>query len=210
MTSNKNLPKKKRHLEKEKLIEKLEETGEEEEIREKVKKAAAALLFQSHNLPGLKGWELRRILGRKYLEIIDLLDHYFNQLGLKVRIVPEKSEKETDGKINFERARFYVTIKDPLPLSYVKGSGWRIDDLAILSASIAYVTAKQGKVPRKELEKILLEKFPKWKVEYNLNRFIKMGYLEEDENLVLRLGWRSKVEVNKETLLNLMVGAEEK
>jgi hypothetical protein len=111
-------------------------------------------------------------------------------------------------KIAFERdrdlgkARFYVVLKEPL---IEKASKERIDDLAALSAAIAYITARHDKAPRREVEQILKEKFPKWKVELNLDKFIKKGYLDQDED-ILKIGWRTKIEVDRKELMRLLLG----
>ena len=39
----------------------------------------------------------------------------------------------------------------------------------------------------------------------NLNRYIKAGYLAEDENMQLYLDWRTRAEVNQKALLDLLL-----
>jgi hypothetical protein len=88
--------------------------------------------------------------------------------------------------------------------------GMRIDELAVLAASIAFLNAKQGRANRKEVERFLREKFPKWRVEYSLDKFIKKGYIEQSEEL-LQIGWRTKAEIDERTLLTLVLsGVSEK
>jgi len=89
-------------------------------------------------------------------------------------------------------------------------SGWRVDDVSALVVAIAYIISKQGKSPRKEVEQILKEKFPKWRVEYNLNRFIGRGYLSQDENDILYLDWRARAEIDQKELVKLILGEETK
>ncbi|MBS7643857.1 hypothetical protein KEJ26_04720, partial [Candidatus Bathyarchaeota archaeon] len=149
----------------------------------KVKKAAQMLLFQRHKIPGVKGWELKRALGREYLNIIELLNTELEKLGLQVKIVYEELETpKTPSEEQLDKARFFVTLKTPLTVTEATMSGWRIDDVAILAVTVAYIISKQGKASRKEVIQILKEKFPQWKIEFNLDRYIRRGYLSQDEN----------------------------
>ena len=85
-------------------------------------------------------------------------------------------------------------------------SGFRVDDVAALAATLAYIVSREGKAPRREVEDLLRAKFPKWKVELNIERFIKRGYLAQDEE-VLYIGWRTRAEVDPKALLNLLLGS---
>ncbi|MDQ1280888.1 MAG: hypothetical protein QG670_2151 [Thermoproteota archaeon] len=175
----------------------------------KVKRASKILLYQRHRQPGIKGWELKRALGRDYMKIIQLLDEQLANLDLQVKIVYEEEEqldKPTEDQL--EKARFYVTIKEPIAMSDLSTSGWRVDDIAALVIAIAYIISKQGKSSRKEVEQILKEKFPKWKVEHNLSRFIARGYLSQDENDLLYLDWRTRAEIDQKELVRLILGEE--
>ena len=87
-------------------------------------------------------------------------------------------------------------------------SGWRVDDVAALTVAIAYIISRQGKAPRNEVEEILREKFPKWRVDYNLNRFQRRGYLSQDDSGILYLNWRARAEVDQQTLLKLILAAK--
>ena len=59
-----------------------------------------------------------------------------------------------------------------------------------------------------EVKKMLSEKFPEWKVSAELDRFIRKGYLSEDEEGVLYLGWRTKAEVDLKALLESIAGGQ--
>lgn len=177
----------------------------------RLKRASKILFYQRHRQPGVKGWELKRTLGRDYMKIIQLLNEQLANLDLQVKIVHDGSEqvdKPTEEQL--ERARFYITLKEPIPMSDMSMSGWRVDDVSALVVAIAYIISKQGKSPRKEVEQILKEKFPKWKVEYNLNRFIGRGYLSQDENDILYLDWRARAEIDQKELVKLILGEETK
>ena len=115
----------------------------------------------------------------------------------------EETENQTDEQ--HSRARFYITLKEPLSTSDLILSGWRVDDVAALTISVAYIISKQGKAPRKEIEQILREKFPRWRVNYNLNRFLRSGYLSQDDDGVLYLNWRARAEIDQKTLIKLVL-----
>ena len=86
--------------------------------------------------------------------------------------------------------------------------GWRIDDLAGLAIAIAYIISKKGQAPRKEVEELLSEKLPGWKVGLNIDRYVRYGYLQEDDNELLYLDWRTRAEVDEKALINLLLSAE--
>ena len=164
------------------------------------------LFFQKYRKPGLKGWELRRILGKNYLKIIDLLNSDLEKLGLQVNIVSDDGtpkDKLTEGQK--EKAWFFISFTEGLMPDDIEMSGWRIDDLAVLAVAISYITSKQGKAVRTDIERILKQKLSEWRVHFNLERFIKMGYLSQDENGVLHIGWRTRAEVDQKTLMELVI-----
>jgi len=174
-----------------------------------VKKAARMLFFQRHRQPGVKGWELKKELGNNFMDVIKVLNSQLKIFDLQVKTVFEEEElSKKSSKERFENARFFITAKSLLSTPEVKMSGWRIDDIAALTVSVACIISRQGKMPRTEIEKILRDKFPAWKVKSNLDNFIKMGYLHQDENNLLSLDWRANVEIDKKMLLNLVLGEE--
>ncbi|KUO39532.1 MAG: hypothetical protein AVW06_03670 [Hadesarchaea archaeon DG-33-1] len=173
------------------------------ELREKVARAAQLLLYRRHMQPGVKAWELKRDLGRNYAEILKVLDGELQKLGLTVK-------KVSEGEEGSESVRYFVTMRGHPPVSEVRTFGWRIDDMAILAVSLSYILSKRGKAPLKEVERILGEKFPRWRVEQDIDRFIRRGYLEEDDEGVLYVGWRTRAEVDQKALLGLLLGREKK
>lgn len=181
--------------------------SDEAEVQRKLKKASQLLLLQRHRSPGVKGWELKRALGKEYLKIIDVLRTELDRLGLEVKIVYDGSGKKAQeaSSEDTDRARFFVVMKGPLSQSEMVSSGWRIDDVAVLAATIAYINSRQGKAPRKQVEEILREKFPRWKVDMNLDRFVRRGYLLEGEDDMLYIGWRTRAEIDQKTLTNLIL-----
>ena len=83
--------------------------------------------------------------------------------------------------------------------------GWRIDDIAGLATAISYIIANKGKAPRDEVEDILRKKLSGWRVEMNINRYIRSGYLAEDEHNQLYLDWRTRAEVDQKKLIEQLL-----
>jgi acetylornithine deacetylase/succinyl-diaminopimelate desuccinylase-like protein len=167
-------------------------------LERKVRKAFQVLVLQRGRNPGVKGWELKRHLGRDYRNIIEVLSEDMSELGLEVFEVkgPDGSE---------DTSRFLLRFREPPSITEAETSGIRIDDLAVLAATIAFVNSKQGRASRREVEHFLREKFPKWRVEYSLDRYVKRGYLEEDERSLLHIGWRTRAEVDEKTLMTMIL-----
>jgi len=171
------------------------------ELRERLSRAAQLLLFRHHIMPGAKGWELRKALGRDYAQILKLLDAELEKLGLAVKRVSEGEESP-------DTERWFVTLRGHPKLTDARTFGWRVDDMAMLTVALAHILSKGGKAPLKEVERMLGEKFPRWRVESTIDRFIRRGYLSEDDQGVLYLGWRAMAEVDQRTLLSMLLGKE--
>jgi len=175
----------------------------------KIKRAAQLLFYKRHMKPGVKGWELKNALGSDYPKILEVLDDHLEKLDLQVKTVFEGEEpagKPTLEELN--RARFFVTLRGGMPAKDAKMMGWRIDDIAGLAVAISYIISKRGKAPREDVEDMLRSKLPGWRVDMNLNRYIRYGYLAEDENNMLYLDWRTRAEVNQKELVDLLLGTE--
>lgn len=176
----------------------------------RLRRAARFLLYRRHRKPGVKGWELRRSLGSDYPKLLEILDNYLDKLGLQIKTVFEEgkpAEKPTLEQL--DKARFYVTLKGGLETKEARLIGWRIDDIAGLAIAISYIIAKKGKVPRQEVEDLLRVKLPGWRADMNLQRYIRSGYLAEDEGGQLYIDWRTRAEVDQDKLVNLLLGSEE-
>jgi hypothetical protein len=176
----------------------------------KMKRATHMLFYRRHQKPGVKGWELHKALGADYPKVLEVLDDYLKSLDLQVKTVFEE-EKTPAGKPSLEeldKARFYVTLRGDLTPKESKMIGWRIDDLGGLAVAIAYITSKKGQAPRKEVEKLLNEKLPGWKVGLNIDRYIRYGYLQQDEKDQLYLDWRTRAEVDEKALIDLLLRSE--
>ena len=175
----------------------------------KMKRAVHLLFYRRHSKPGAKGWELRKQLGSDYPNVIDLLNDYLEKLDLEVKTVFEEGEAPENPTLeDLNKARFLVTLKGSLTPKDAKLVGWRIDDVAGLAISIAYIISKRGKAPRKEVEDLLRNKLPNWRVDINLDRYIRSGYLAEDENGQLYLDWRTRAEVDQKALIDLLLRTE--
>ena len=177
----------------------------------KVKRATHMLFFRRHQKPGVKGWELHKALGTDYPKVLDVLDDFLKPLDLQVKTVFEEEkvpEKPTPDEL--DKARFYVTLRGDLQPKEAKMIGWRIDDLAGLAITISYVISKKGQAARRDVEEILGEKLPGWKVGLNIDRYIRYGYLQQDDNEQLYLDWRTRAEVDQKALIDLLLRSEEK
>jgi hypothetical protein len=164
------------------------------------------LFFQRHKKPGVKGWELRKALGSDYPKVLKIVDDYLKTLDLQVKTVfEEEKQVEKPTLEELDKARFYITLRGELTPKEAKMIGWRIDDLAGLATTIAYVISKKGKAPRKEIEELLRDKLPGWKVGFNIDRYIRYGYLTQDENEQLYLDWRTRAEVDQKALLDMLL-----
>ena len=176
----------------------------------KMKRATHMLFYRRHLKPGVKGWELHKALGVDYPKVLEILDDHLKDLDLQVKTVFEE-EKTPAAKPTVEeldKARFYITLRGDLTPKEAKMIGWRIDDLAGLAVTIAHIISKKGQAPRKDVEKLLGEKLPGWKVGINIDRYIRYGYLQQDENDLLYLDWRTRAEVDEKALIKLLLRSE--
>ncbi len=164
------------------------------------------LFFKRHRKPGVKGWELKKRLGADYPKVLALLNSYLEELDLQVKTVFEEgkpSEKPTTADL--DRARFYVTLRGGLTPKETKMMGWRIDDIAGLAITISAIMAKKGRASREEVEQLLRDKLPGWKVNLNVDRYIRAGYVDQDEKGQLYLDWRTRAEIDEKTLIDLLI-----
>ncbi len=174
----------------------------------KIKKATQMLFYKRHQKPGVKGWELHKALGSDYPKVLNLLEDYLKPLDLQVKTVFE--EEKTPEKPTIEeldKARFFVVLSNG-SVSKDKLMGWRIDDLAGLAITISYIISKKGQAARNDVEKLLGEKMPNWKINLNLDRYIRYGYLMQDDKGQLFLDWRTRAEVDQKALINMLLNAE--
>ena len=171
----------------------------------KLKDAVHVLFFTHHKLPGVRGWELRKELGSDWQNILEVLDKQLQPLDLKVTRVLDDPDIVEPTSTQLQDARYYITMRGTVDQKTAKTIGWRIDDIAGLAVSVAYIISKQGKALRQDVERVLEEKLPGWRVKLNIDRYINQGYLGEDEQGLLFLDWRARAEVDSKKLVDLVV-----
>jgi len=177
----------------------------------KLKRATHLLFFKRHAKPGVKGWELHKALGPDYPKVLKIMDDYLKNLDLQVKTVFDEGRQiEKPSLEQLDRARFYVALRGELVPKEAKMIGWRIDDFAGLAIAIAYIVSKKGKAPREDVEGLLREKLPGWKVGLNIERYIRYGYLTQDDSRQLYLDWRTRAEVDQKALIDLLLSVETK
>jgi len=171
---------------------------------EKIKRAAHLLLFRRGRRPGARDYELRNRLGPNYPAVIERLNEVLKDLDLEVRGIsdPGVFGEEESGK------RYVAVLKGTMTPADARLSGWKIDTLAGLSAAIALVLAKQGKVPREDVEDLLADKLGRWRTEALVDTFERSGYLQEDVDGFLALGWRAYAEVDFKELVTRLLAAK--
>jgi hypothetical protein len=174
-----------------------------------IKRAVHLLFYRRHRKPGVKGWELRRRVGNDYPKVLDIMNDHLEKLDLQVKTVFEEGappEKPTLQEL--DKARFYVVLRGGLTPKESRLSGWRIDDIAGLAVSIIHIISRRGKAPREEVGSILKNKLPGWRVDMNIDRYIRSGYLAQDENKQLYLDWRTRAEIDQKYLVDLFLSTE--
>lgn len=176
----------------------------------KMKRATHMLFYRRHKKPGVKGWELRKALGVDYPKVLGILDNYLKSLDMQVKTVfeGEKTPTKKPSIEELDKARFYITLRGDLTPKETKMIGWRIDDLAGLAVTIAHIISKKGQAQRKDVEKLLREKLPGWKVGLNLDKYIRYGYLQQDDNDLMYLDWRTRAEVDEKALIDLLLRSD--
>ena len=178
---------------------------------DKLKRAVHLLLFRRGKVPGAREWEFKEKVGKNYEQVLKQLNELLSELDLEVKKVAEPRTEETtteSGRARLEEARYFVALKGTLGIKEAKMIGWRIDNLAALSASVAYLVSKQGKAGREDLEKLLAQKFGRWKALTLVDIFLRSGYLEEDDAGTMSLGWRTRSEIDLRALMTKMAEAK--
>ena len=178
---------------------------------ERVKRAAHMLFFKRGRVPGAKSWELKTGLGKEYLKVLSQLDEELKDLDLEVKKVEDltlSDFKQSPGEE--DEMRYFVRLKGTLTPREARMTGWRIDNLAALAACMSLVVSKQGKSERKEVEQIIGEKVGRWRALTLTDAFLRSGYLEEDADGLLKLGWRTRAELDLESLMMLIAESKPK
>ncbi len=119
--------------------------------------------------------------------------------------VEVQSLGETQASLEGEEDyRYFVRLKGTLTPKEARMSGWRIDNLAAMAACFGLIVSKQGKCERKELEELVAHKAGRWRTLTLVDTFLRTGYLEEDEEGLVKLGWRTRAEVDLQALMMLL------
>jgi hypothetical protein len=172
---------------------------------DKLKRAMHLLLFRRGKMPGAKEWELKEKVGKNFEQVLEQLNQLLSELDLEIKKVKERTPAYvTQDGTPTDEARYYINLKGTLGLKEAKMIGWRIDNLAALAATVAFLMSKQGKAPRDDLEKLLANKFGRWKSVTLVDIFLRTGYLEEDDAGVTSLGWRTQSEIDLKALMTRM------
>lgn len=171
---------------------------------EKIKRAAHLVMFRRGRRPGARDWELKNRLGPNYPAVLEGLNEVLAPLDLEVRGVPD-AEAIGDAEAG---KRYVVVLKGTMTPADARMSGWRIDTLSGLAGAIALVLSKQGRVPREEVEDLLADKLGRWRTEALVDTFERNGYLQEDAEGLLGLGWRAYAEVDFKDLVTRLLAAK--
>lgn len=169
------------------------------------------LFFKRGRVPGARSWELKTGLGKEYLGVLTQLDEALKDLDLEVKKVESQSLSDfNQGPNGEDETRYFVRLKGTLTPREARMTGWRIDNLAALAACMSLIVSKQGKSERKEVEQIIGEKVGRWRALTLTDAFLRSGYLEEDEEGLLKLGWRTRAELDLESLMMLIAESRSK
>ena len=172
---------------------------------EKLKRAAHMLFFKRGKIPGARTWELRTGLGKGYQQVLSQLDESLKDMDLEVKKVEVYALSDFaargDGEEDY---RYFVRLKGTLAPKEARMTGWRIDNLAALAACMSVIVSKQGKCERKELEELVGHKAGRWRSLTLMDTFLRTGYLEEDDQGLMKLGWRTRAELDLQSLMLLI------
>jgi hypothetical protein len=139
------------------------------------------------------------------------LDESLKDLDLEVKKVESQVLSDyKPGPDGEEESRYFVRLKGTLTPREARMTGWRIDNLAALAACLSLIVSKQGKSERKELEEVIGQKVGRWRALTLTDAFLRSGYLEEDEEGLVKLGWRTRAELDLENLMMLIAESKPK
>src|SRR6266699_2395411 len=145
------------------------------------------------------------------LKVLTALDESLNDLDLEVKKVESHVLSDyKPGPDREEESRYFVRMKGTLTPREARMTGWRIDNLAALAACLSLIVSKQGKSERKELEEAIGQKVGRWRALTLTDAFLRSGYIEEDEEGLVKLGWRTRAELDLESLMMLIAESKPK
>ena len=123
--------------------------------------------------------------------------------GLKLKIVFQDKNIENPSLQDYDKAYFYITTSEPIIATPLKGQ-FNMEELGALAASILLIYSKNNKYEYENLIDFLSNKISKLKTRRFIDKFIKKGYLEIDENNILSLGWRTYAEIDLQMLTKII------
>src|SRR5258708_13759681 len=94
--------------------------AERASLDRKTRKAFQVLLLQRGRNPGVKGWEMRRYLGKDYKKILEVLSEDLKPLGLEVHLAPGPAATD-------DSTRFLLRFRDPPTLTEAENPEFRMD-----------------------------------------------------------------------------------
>ncbi len=168
----------------------------------KLLRAAYLLLVRRRRYPGVREWELEKYLGRNYREVLDRLGEELSRLGLEIREVVLKEGGREVRHFVVVPARTAVHMELGVP-------PFRVDEAAVLALAISMILASSGgRVKRSEVVELAKTKLPEYRVERALNKFVRLGYLKEEDDDLL-LGLRTYLEMDLDRLAAILAGRAE-
>lgn len=184
---------------------------EESYYSDRLKRAAHILFFKHGRIPGSRSWELKASLGKEYARVLTQLDEQLKDLDLEVKKVQGQTLSDYKPAIDGEdESRYFVRLRGTLTPKEARMTGWRLDNLAALAACLSLVVSKQGKTERKEVEETIGHKVGRWRALTLMDAFLRSGYVEEDEEGLVKLGWRTKAEIDLQSLMMLIAESKPK
>ena len=182
-----------------------ESKSEQPFYSERLKRSAHMLFFKRGKIPGARTWELKAGLGKGFQKVLEQLDEALKDLDLEVKRTEVPSGGDPGSNFEGEEGhRYFVRLRGTLTPKEARMSGWRIDNLAALAACLAVIVSKQGKSERKDLEALIAHKAGRWRSMTLMDTFLRTGYLEEDEEGLVKLGWRTRAELDLQSLMMLV------
>jgi len=146
---------------------------------------------------------IKKHIGSKYPYILKLLDKELEDYGLKLKIVFDENIKDVNNPSlsDYDRAHIYIISSEPVYYN-LKGQ-FNIEELGCLAACIIFLISKSNNANLQELIDYLSSKIPKIKVKGFVEKFKRKGYLKIQNNIV-SLGWRTKAEIDLDSLIKLL------
>lgn len=152
------------------------------------------MLVNRGGRPGVKGWELRRRFGQGYVKLLEVVKTEAAKLGLELRVVED--EKGPD------YSRYLLVSSDPA--IELGASPLTMLEAAALAVILAMSYGGLDTVSLNEVKAVLSTKMPKWRIGQVVSKLARLGYIEVEGDSV-RIGWRSRAEVDVNKLAKMLL-----